>query len=121
MPGHDAAAWRLPALILACAVAWAQPTAAQPTAAQPTAAQPTAAQPPGAQPPGAPAPSYCLVADWPNLPADIELGHLQIRRITRTSLIGGIFLDLGAAAAVLTHDHDVSNDAGAMSRHRRSF
>ena len=65
MSGRGTAAWRLPALILASAVAWAQPTAAQPPAAQP----------PAAQPPGAPAPSYCLVADWPNLPADIELGQ----------------------------------------------
>ncbi len=46
---------RLPALILAAA-AWALPQAA-------------------AEPPGAPKPAYCLAADWPKLPADLELGQ----------------------------------------------
>lgn len=50
---------RWPVLILAGAV-WAFPQ---------TAAQPRA------DPPGAPKPAYCLAADWPQLPEDLELGQ----------------------------------------------
>ena len=60
MSGRGTVAWRLPALILASAVAWALPAATQHS---------------GAQPSGAPASSYCLAPDWPNLPDDIELGQ----------------------------------------------
>ncbi len=49
MPGR-----LLPVLLLAAA--WALPQAA-------------------AEAPGAPKPAYCLVADWPNLPADLQLGQ----------------------------------------------
>jgi peptidylamidoglycolate lyase len=65
MPGRGAR--RLPALtalILAGATAWALPQAA---------AEPRADT--RAEPLWAPRPVYCLVADWPNLPGDIELGQ----------------------------------------------
>ena len=51
---------RLPALILAGAAAWTLPQAAGQISAQA---------------PNAPKPAYCLVADWPNLPEDLELGQ----------------------------------------------
>jgi len=68
--GRGTVAWHLPALILASAVAWALPSATQHSGAQPPGAPPS-----GAPPSGAPTSSYCLAADWPNLPDDIELGQ----------------------------------------------
>ena len=56
MAGRGHAARRWPALILAGAAAWALPQAA-------------------AEPPSAPKPAYCLAADWPKLPEDLEFGQ----------------------------------------------
>ena len=58
MSGRSNGLRRWPALILAAA--WALPQAAAE---------------PRSDPPGAPKPAYCLAADWPNLPEDIELGQ----------------------------------------------
>ncbi len=62
---------RLPALILAGAAAWALPQAA----AEPAAATAAATAESPAESPGAPRPTYCLVAEWPNLPEDLQLGQ----------------------------------------------